>query len=247
LASDKELRHKSIERGLFERFCGIKPFEIVEGTLTQPPPAAPDISVDLVGDGTVGFELVCIDEVSHIRGLNLMPESARLITAFHEQLPSEARAAFDERYGDTLLRVQFVDTAGQRGVRRSLPLLFDALMDLPTGLTGRVLSRGARVDGVHYVHIVRDESFKGPEFNMDTGGLLTGLNIGALEAKLGKTYEFSGPVDLLAYAMEISRQSDDESIKALIDARMPASSYRKVWVFEHMLRQAVCHHRPSAS
>jgi hypothetical protein len=200
----------------------------------------------VVGDGTVGFELVCIDEVSHIRGLNLMPESAKLITEFHEQLPSEARAAFDERYGDALLRIQFVDTAGQRGVRRSLPLLFDALMDLQARLTGRVLSRRARVDGVHYVHIVRDESFKGPEFSMDTSGLLTGFNIGALEAKFGKIYEFRGPVDLLVYAMEISRQADDESIKALIDSRMPASSYRKIGVFEHMLRQAVCHQRPSA-
>jgi hypothetical protein len=73
LASDKEIRQKSIERGLFERFCGIKPFQIDEGTLTQPSPPAPDISVDVVSDGIVGFELVCIDEVSHIRGLNLMP------------------------------------------------------------------------------------------------------------------------------------------------------------------------------
>ncbi len=247
MASDKEIRQKSIERGLFERFCGIKPFAIVEGTLTQPPPPAPDISVDVVGDGIVGFELVCIDEVSHIRALNLMPESAKLITEFHAQLSPEKRAAFDERYGDALLRVYFVDTAGQRGVRRSLPLLFDALMEPPVGRIGRVLDQRVRVEGVHCVHIVCDESFKGPEFNTDTGGLLTGLNIGALEAKFGKTYEFGGPVDLLVYAMEISRQADDESIKALIDARMAASSYRNVWVFEHMLRQAVCHQRPSPS
>jgi hypothetical protein len=176
-----------------------------------------------------------------------MPESGKLVGEYHAQLLPEERAAFDEHYGDALLRVHFADTAGQRGVRRSLPLLFDALMDLPVDLAGRALDQGVRVDGVHYVHIVRDESFKGPEFNMDTGGLLTGLNIGALEAKFGRTYEFGGPVDLLVYAMEISRQSDDESIKALIDARMPASSYRNVWVFEHMLRQAVCHQRPSAS
>jgi hypothetical protein len=99
LASENELRQKSIERGLFERFCGIKPFEIAEATLTQPPPPGPDFSVDVIGDGIVGFELVSIDEVSHIHGLILMPKSAKLIAEFHAQLPTERRIAFDERNG----------------------------------------------------------------------------------------------------------------------------------------------------
>jgi hypothetical protein len=73
--------------------------------------------------------------------------------------------------------------------------------------------------------------------------MLTGLNIGALEAKLDKTYESDRPVELLAYAMEVSRQADDDAIKALVDERMPGSSYRRVWVYEHMLGKATCHYR----
>jgi hypothetical protein len=50
LSSEKELRQKAHELALFKRFCSIKPFEIVEGTLTQPPPPAPDIRVEILGN-----------------------------------------------------------------------------------------------------------------------------------------------------------------------------------------------------
>jgi hypothetical protein len=245
LPSEKELRKKAHELALFKRFCNIKPFEIVEGTLTQPPPPAPDIRVEILGNGFVGFELVCVDEPAYLRGLNLMPESARLLTDFYERrLSAGERSAFDERYRNAMLHVHFADTAGQRGVRRTLRPLFDALMRLPAGLQGPSLEdQLTRVDGVQYVYISRDESFSGPEFTTPTSGMLTGLNIGALEAKLDKTYESDRPVELLAYAMEVSRQADDDAIKALVDERMPGSSYRRVWVYEHMLGKATCHCR----
>ena len=247
LPSEKELRQKAHELALFKRFCNIKPFAIVEGTLTQPPPPAPDIRVEILGDGLIGFELVCIDEPAYLRGLNLMPESARLLTDFYERQSTDERAAFDERYRDAMLHLHFVDTAGQRGVRRTLRPVFNALMHLPAGLKGPALEdQQTRVDGVQHVYISRGESFSGPEFTTPTSGMLTGLNIGALEAKLDKAYESDRPVDLLAYAMEVSRQADDDAIKALLDERMPGSSYRRVWVYEHMLNKATCHYRPPA-
>ena len=245
MPSEKEIRQKAHELALFELFCATKPFEIIEGSVTQPLPPAPDICVEIVGAELVGFELVCIDEPSYLRGLNLMPESARLLAEFHEGLAAAERASFDSLYSDALLHVHFVDTAGQRGVRRTLRRLFDALMRLPVGLKGPALEdHQTRVDGVQHVYISRHASFSGPEFSTPASGMLTGLNIGALEAKLDNTYELSGrPVELLVYAMEISRVADDEAIRALLDERMPGSSYRKVWVFEHMLGKAVCHHR----
>jgi hypothetical protein len=56
LPSEKELRQKAHELALFKRFCSIKAFEIVEGTLTQPPPSAPDIRVEIPGEGLIGFD-----------------------------------------------------------------------------------------------------------------------------------------------------------------------------------------------
>jgi hypothetical protein len=249
LASDKEIRQKAHELGVFQRFCAIKPFEVVEGSIQQPPPPAPDIGVEIVHGGVVGFELVCIDEISYLRGLNLMPESARLIAEFHQFLPAAERAAFDERYRDAMVHVHFVDTAGQRGVRRTLQPLFDALKSLPVGLTGPALEdQRTRVEGVQHVYISRHETFDGPDFTTPSSGMLTGLNIGALEGKLDMTYEFGGrPVELLAYAMEVSRQADDDAIKALLDERLPGSIYRRAWVFEHMLGKAVAHCRPAES
>ena len=132
LPSEKELRQKAHELALFKRFCNIKPFDIVEGTLTQPPPPEPDIRVEIVGDGLIGFELVCIDEPAYLRALNLMPESARVLTDFYEHLSTDERAAFDERYRDAMLHLHFVDTAGQRGVRRSDLMDFGMSVELST-------------------------------------------------------------------------------------------------------------------
>jgi hypothetical protein len=126
---------------------------------------APDIRVEILGNGFIGFELVCVDEPAYLRGLNLMPESARLLTDFYERrLSAGERSAFDERYRNAMLHVHFADTAGQRGVRRTLRPLFDALMRLPAGPQGPSLEdQLTRVDGVQYVYISRDESFSGPE------------------------------------------------------------------------------------
>lgn len=239
------MRQKGHELEVFRRFCAIQPFEIVRATVVQLPPPAPDISVEIVGDGVVGFELVCIDDISYLRGLNLMPESAKLLTEFHGALSPGDRAAFDDRYRDAMLHVHFVDTAGQRGVRRTLRGLFEALINLPADFEGPALNNGrTRVAGIRHVFISRHKSFSGPEFGTPASGMVTGLNLAALEAKFDNTYENEGrPVELLAYAMEISRLADDEAIKSLLDRQLPKSSYRRVWIYEHMLGTAVCHHR----
>jgi hypothetical protein len=64
-----------------------------------------------------------------------------------------------------------------------------------------------------------------------------------LEQKLGKRYESDVPVELLAYAAEISRASDDESIPEILNRLMPDSVYRRVWIFEQLLRRAKCYQR----
>jgi hypothetical protein len=243
LASEKDRRQKAHESAVFGRFCSLNPFEIVPGTVTQPPPPAPDIRVDIVGDGLVGFELVNIDDIGYLRGLNLMPESAKVLADFHEGLSELERSEFDAKYKDAMLHVHFVDSAGLRGVRRTLAPLFAALTSLSPAIEGPVLNDGA-VRGLQHVYISRGESLSGPEFGTPSSGMIEGLNLDALEAKLGNTYENAGrPVELLAYAMEISRQADDDAINALLDAQMPASSYRKVWIYEHMLGKAVAHSR----
>jgi hypothetical protein len=69
------------------------------------------------------------------------------------------------------------------------------------------------------------------------------LNLAKLEEKLGKTYQSDAPIELLAYAAEISRMSDDARIPEILDQMMPDSVYRRVWIFEQLLRKATCHVR----
>ena len=108
---------------------------------------------------------------------------------------------------------------------------------------GAELDQGT-IPGLQHVYISRLESVAGPEFGTPSSGMIEGLNLAALESKLDNTYDNGGhPVDLLAYAMEISRQADDEAIKNLLDTRVRASSYRKVWVYEHMQGKAIAYQR----
>ena len=105
MPSEKELRQKAHELGLFQRFCSINPFKIDAGSIAQPLPPAPDIKVKIRCEGTVGFELVNVDDIGYLRGLNLMPESSKILADFHESLGTVERAAFDAKYRDAMLHV----------------------------------------------------------------------------------------------------------------------------------------------
>jgi hypothetical protein len=237
-------RRKLFERAAFERFCDASELQILDGTFEQPPDPAPDIRATIVGQGPIAFELVCLDDDASQERLNLMGDAQALTLQYHQALHPDRRAAFDTAFGDAYMMIAFLSTSGKRGVRKALPALFETLMRLPKGAKGQVLNHySVRAEGVERVNIARDSSIQGPEFTTSTGGFVGSLNLAKLEEKLGKTYQSDAPIELLAYAAEISRMSDDARIPEILDQMMPDSVYRRVWIFEQLLRKATCHVR----
>jgi hypothetical protein len=238
-------RTRLFELATFQRFCNACDLEIAPGAAVQQlEPPAPDILATIVGQGPIAFELVCLDDDASQERLNLMADAQSLTRQYHRELEPGRRAAFDAAFGDALMMIAFVPTSGKRGVRKALPGLFEALMRLSPGAKGQAFGYdNAPPDGVERVNIARDSSIDGAEFTMLTGGYVGPLNLAKLEEKLGKTYQSDAPVELLAYAAEISRQSDDEEIPQILDRLMPDSAYRRVWIFEQLQRKAICHVR----
>lgn len=239
-------RRRLFERATFERFCDACELQIADGSLLQPDPPAPDIRATIVGEGTIAFELVCLDDDASQARLNLMGDAQALTRQHHHSLEPAARAAFDAAFGDAFLMIAFVSTKGKRGVRAALPGLFEALMRLPHGASGQVFADLVMPPaGIERVNIARDPSMSGPEFTTSTGGFVGQLNLPKLEEKITRTYQSDVPVDLLAYAAEVSRQSDDDRIREIVDQRAPGSGYRRIWIYEDLLRKATCHIRRS--
>jgi hypothetical protein len=237
-------RRKLFERATFERFCDASDLQILDGSFAQPPEPAPDIRATIVGEGPIAFELVCLDDDASQERLNLLGDAQALTRQYHQALHPNRRAAFDAAFGDAYMMIAFESTSGKRGVRKALPGLFETLMQLPRGAKGQVFDHySVRADGIERVHIARDSSIHGPEFTTSTGGYVGSLNLTKLEEKLHRTYQSDVPIELLAYAAEISRMSDDERIPEILDRMMPDSVYRRVWIFEQLLRKATCHVR----
>jgi hypothetical protein len=214
-------RRKLFERAAFERYCDAREIEILDGTFEQPPDPAPDIRVTIIGEGPVAFELVCLDDDAGQERLNLMSDSRALTRHYHLEMAPVLRAAFDTAFGDAIMMIAFVSTSGKRGVRKALPGLFEMLMQLPLRATGH---HRIPADGIEYVHIARDRSIQGPEFTTSSSGFVGSLNLAKLEEKLGNSYESDAPNELLAYAAEISRASDDDKIPEILN-RLDAELY----------------------
>jgi hypothetical protein len=239
-----EDRRKLFERGAFERFCDAREVKILDGSIEQPPAPAPDIRATIIGEGPCVYELVCLDDDASQERLNLMGDARALTRQFHQALNADRRVAFDAAFGHAYMMIAFVPTSGKRGVRKALPGLFEALMQLPLGTTGQVFNKFPNPPpGIERVHIVHDPSIREPEFTTSTGGFVGTLNLAKLEEKLGKTYVSDAPIELLAYAAEVSHQSDDDSIREIVDRMMPKSIYRRVWIFEQLLGRVMCHQR----
>jgi hypothetical protein len=239
-------RRKLFESAAFGRFCGACELEIEPGTLQQLEPPAPDIQATIVGNGPVAFELVCLDDDAYQERFNLMGDAQALTRRYHREMDPNHRAAFDAAFGDAYLMITFVSTAGKRGVRKALPGLFEMLMKLPPGTKGMVFDQHSfRPDGVERLNIARDPSILAPEFTTSSGGMVAPLNLAKLKEKLGNKYQSDVPVELLAYAAQMSRQSDEDSISGILNQLVPMSQFRRVWIFEELLRRATCYERPA--
>jgi hypothetical protein len=96
------------------------------------------------------------------------------------------------------------------------------------------------------IYISRIKTGGRPYFRSLTLGFVLPLQVEEIERKLQKRYDTQAPLELLAYIEngEVRHQSDVDKITEIAARLLPASQFRRVWVFEGLFRQiGLCFNR----
>jgi hypothetical protein len=80
----------------------------------------------------------------------------------------------------------------------------------------------------------------GPLFNTQSASYAYPAQIARVIDKLQKPYSCAEQLELLAYADrgELSFANDLPALSEAVELHLPGSAFRRVWVFEEMLRRA---------
>jgi hypothetical protein len=93
------------ERSIFERFCAAASLEVTPGSVVQPEPPAPDLQAEIVGAGTVAFELVRLNDDDHLMRFSFMQQTLLLLHKEFAALDAATHAALSAKYADGLIAV----------------------------------------------------------------------------------------------------------------------------------------------
>ncbi len=241
----REEARKAREREVFERFATSAGLTTLPGTLLQPDPPQPDLSVEIRGVGRVAFELVRINDPVELTSLTLMTQTRRLLAdEFARIAPAERHRALSASLADADIKVSFVGTPTLAERRKVLPFVWDMLEQLPAGFYGAVdLYDKNPPSIISLIHVARCRTAGAPVFGSMSVGYATPAAIDSLEVKLANTYASAAPLELLAYKElgEFSHLGEAEMVARSIQQALPSSQFRRVWVFEERLRRVACY------
>ena len=229
-----------LEQWVFLQFCQAAGITVLPETLSQPDP--PDIEVIVVGQGRVSFELVRLNDPDDLKGRSLSRSANELVEHCFTDLEPGRRQALEARYQCAQIMVGFVETHGNDERRKAMAFVWTLLESLPDGYDGEVhlQCRGAP-KALGLLYVTRSEQIMdGPWLRTTSMGGAYPLHVEQIGKKLATRYSKAIPLELLAYIErgEIQHADAKQRIQDEVTAKLPGSSFRAVWVFEQMHRQA---------
>jgi hypothetical protein len=221
-------------------FCTAAELPLVPSSIEQPEPPAPDLIAELQGIGRVAFELVRLNNPDHLTRFRLMQLMPAFLARQFAALPTDRHQSLTAKYIDGHIIVDFHGAASLAQRRRALPYVWDVLDGLPDGYQGKVDLYGREPPAeLAMIWINRVKTAGGPRFRSQTVGYVLPLRVEEIERKLQKRYDTQAPLELLAYVEngEIAHLNDAARITEVVERLLPTSQFRRVWVFEGLLRQ----------
>jgi hypothetical protein len=228
------------ERRHFEMFCTAAELPLVPGSIEQPEPPAPDLVAEFQGMGRVAFELVRLNDPDHLTRFRLMQQMPGFLERQFAALPVERHQALTAKYIDAHIIVDFHGAATLAQRRRVLPYVWEVMEGLPDGYQGKVDLYGREPPAeLSMIWINRIITGGRPWFRSQTAGFVLPLRVEEIERKLQKRYDTEAPLELLAYVEngEVAHQSDVDQITEIVARLLPTSQFRRVWVYEGLLRR----------
>jgi hypothetical protein len=231
------------ERRVFVEFCAAR--GITPGHITQPDP--PDIVAEFNGDGSTAFELVRLNHTDEIVSLNMLVESSSFLAQQFALLPAAQHARLSAMYDDAHVLLQFSPAANPGQRKQALPFVWTLLETRAAGAKGYFFNKSVTLfptcmpsylDMVYVSRLARHTG--GPLFNTQSASYAYPAQIVRVIDKLQKPYSCAEPLELLAYADrgELSSANDLPALREAVKVHLPGSAFRRVWVFEEMLRRA---------
>lgn len=218
------------ERRVFLSFAKNSPIEILEGSLRQDEPPAPDISVNLLDGSAASFELTeIVDQELMARVMRSMRAQSELYEAFRRASPA-VRGSVSGRS----ILVKLRTDASMRRFPQTADLLLRELSQIDKLHEGLIplsdeLARELEKTWTRPWDIVVN-------FDVSNYGAFGDQCLDSIRAKLTKSYDAEGGLHLLAYYYMQSKlpyETAQERVREYIDSALGSSQFEEVWVYDY--------------
>jgi hypothetical protein len=227
------------EAAIFEQFCTAEALTPIVGGIEQPEPPAPDLIADLGSLGRIAFELVRLNDPEQLTRMALMSRTPAFLDRAFARLQHDIQTRLAEKYVDGIITIEFKGAVDFAQRRTALPFVWAVLDALPNGFRGKVdlWNRGAP-SALQLIWVSRGVTGGRPWFKPQTSGYVLPACAKRIAEKLQKRYECREPLELLAYVDfgELAHLSAPDEITAIVNQHLPGSQFRRVWIYEGLLR-----------
>jgi hypothetical protein len=206
---------------------------VVSESIQKRDPPEPDILCRLEDGNHLAFELVEICHPNNAAFIGGVGARADLIEKAYQNLPSEIKTRFDERFVNGPLSFEFCPEASRNQISAGIQGILRELADQASSkhedwvfsTDARKVLLSARTRG-------RVDTPGRPSFNIAGSFANEDVVVESVLAKLSKKYETSHPIELVAYFGGRTWDRSREWIKPLQDVLCSngLGQFRRIWV-----------------
>jgi hypothetical protein len=232
--SRSEMEKRRIELHVFQMLAPLIGWEVVPGSIEQPPPNRPDIECTVVGVGPRAVELTALDSSN----------TRQRLSNWHATRPawSHALGLWDKSKRERLAEISrnlslslTIDEGTTGKMRTQIMHQIQALLLTCPDFSGRMFTAGAKPKGLKGGNAYRDKRRNGIRIHSFSAGPLLAPNASTVERKLtNRTYEAFAPLELFAYSVHDEPDGAvgwQEMLDTSIAKYLPNSLFKSVHLF----------------
>ena len=228
------------ELGVFHLFAPVSGLDINLSSIEKRDPPEPDIFCQTDGAGAIAFEMVRLIDSDGIA----KPEADRItlekeIQKYYDSLLESTQNYLKERLRNASISIYFHRQKTLKVCLRSIPKIFNALLDSPADSRDRLYVGKMRDDLIAAIEFLPAGEKKAFRFCVSYGGAYLPLPINALNKKLSKSYITDAPIELVAYFGRIGPPIPQAELTKAIsrideiaDHEQRISPFRRIWLFD---------------
>lgn len=233
--------HSKRELNVFSGFAAVCGLCIVPNSIEKREPPEPDVLCQIQDEGPIAFEMVeLLDQVRIARPRGIQAEISDGFRDAYRSLSEGEQARLQERLGNATVRVHMSRAVSSHRRRAAVGELLKLLLDIDTQFEGEYLLP-PKLRLLASLKIVRG-NFAGPRFTAISDSVYDPTPLKGLEAKFGKIYTTTSPIDLVAYfdSQHAPPENKIVSLQQLIKSLIDSSGFRRVWVYDANERRVCC-------